>query len=95
MCGNINMLVETLVPWQTHWCIGADTGALAETMVETLMDWWRHWETLLYWWRHCCTGGDTGGLVETLVETLDYGGDAVAIMGPLHAPAAIAQSNLT
>ena len=53
-------------------------------LVETLVQWWRHWctgrdtaalaNTLVHWLRHWCT--DTGGLVETrwrhwiMVETL-------------------------
>ena len=40
-------------------------------------------ETLVDWWKHGCTGGDTGGLVEALVGALDYGGNTVAVMGPL------------
>ena len=52
-------------------------------------------ETLVDWWNHCCTGGDTGGVLNKFVETLDYGGDTVAVVGPLPPLATIAKPNLT
>ena len=42
-------------------------------------------EASVHWWRHWRDGGDMGGLV----EALDYGGDNVAVMGPLQPLATI------